>query len=942
MQPITTSVLMKDIFKNSVVRLYKNEFLRISTLLFFFIFAFYSPTLIEGKLPLSASYLNLIYPWATVTQHPRSEAVANIVLSDIYDGQIPSMQAYLTHLKTGEFPFWNPYTNTGAPDGLIFFGLRFSIYQPLVVLFGTMWGTVLYMVLKNYIVGIFFYFYMRYRGHSWQASLSGSLVLMFSAYMVVTAARSVADSIIYVPALLYFTERFVKEQAKKGHFIGIVVSAALAIVSGFPAITLYALILVSLYILYRVFFELEVPRVSQAAHYLVWIYSGFIIAILLVSVTLLPTYEYLKTVNVGYREGRGAARFTIKSAARLLNPNICGNPIHASQWSCDSNYSESATYVGLLPLMVIPLSLLNKKNRKTALFFLVAAVLILLIIFGISDLFRLIARLPLFSINPNTRMVALLPVCFAFMTTIGLDNLKLLGKKLAVFSNFFFLALFFLVDYAFANLPRKGPGTPANIFYFQKQEFFTLFTMVAVWLVITVYFLLRDKRDLLQPTLNLLLLSIFLGFFVFLKGYQGESFPDEFYPQTPAIDYLQKELPDYERVLVIGRQFTPSMPLYYSINTIVGHAFANREFKNNMDLISTDLYATNTTQPIITTSSINLLSPIIDLYRIKYIVTPPFDQPLKNQFYAAQQDYNDQISLNDIESFGQEITPDRDGEILGIHILMSLPNLDAIPAKIKITDSAKRTKIVEGLFQKEPDGNYFYFAFNSMTVQKGQQFTLEIFLDKTALPENSIVRAVNINLYKGGALLVDGKAQAYDLVFFISKTIPEIDQKYRLVHTGDLNIYKNTASGGRKIPVVNKSVYSPLDQCSQVLGTIDPFSQVVVNDKDLVLSGTNTNSTARINTMTGNTITIDTNSEEESSMVVLSDTYFPGWHATIDGKPAEIHRVNCSMRGVLVSAGKHTIKMVYLPLSFQLGFGISIATIAGLLLFYFFGKIKAL
>jgi hypothetical protein len=941
MQQITTSVPYKNIVKNSSLRLSQNEFLKISILLLIFIFAFYSPTLLEGKLPLSASYLNLIYPWATVTQHPRSAAVANNVLSDIYDGQIPSMQAYLTHLKTGEFPFWNPYTNTGAPDGLIFFGLRFSIYQPLVVFFGTMWGTFLYMVVKNYIVGIFFYFYMRYRGHSWQASVSGSLVLMFSAYMVVTASRSVADSIIYIPAILYFTERFVKEQARNRHFIGIVLSVALTIVSGFPAITLYSLILVSLYILFRVFFEIEVPRAAQAAHHLVWIYSGFIIAIFLVSVTLLPTYEYLKTVNVGYREGRGAARFTIISAARLLNPNICGNPIFASRWSCDSNYSESATYVGLLPLMIIPLSILNKKNWKTALFFLIAALLILLIIFGISDLYRLVARLPIFSMNPNTRMAALLPVCFAFMTTIGLDNLKLLGKKVAVFSHFFFLMLFFLVDYAFTNMPRKGIQTADNIFFFQKQEFYTLFILLAVWLVITVYFLLRDKQDLLQPALNLLVLAIFLGFFVFLKGYQGESFPDEFYPQTPAINYLQKELPDYERVLVIGRQFTPSMPLYYSINTIVGHAFANREFKGNMDLISTGLYATNTTQPIITTSSINLLSPIIDLYRIKYIVTPPFDQPLKNQIYAAQQDYNDQISLNKIESFGQEITPDRDGEILGIHVLMSLPNLDSIPAKLKITDSAKRTKIVEGLFKKEPDGNYFYFEFNSLTVQKGQQFTVEIFLDETALPKNSIASAVNINLYKGGALLVDGKPQATsDMVFFIAKTNPEIDQKYSLVHSGDLNIYKNTTSGGRNIPIVNKSVYSPLDQCSQVLGKIDPFSEVVVNEEGLVLSGTNTNSTARIIEMTGNTIKIDTDSAEKGSMVVLSDTFFPGWHATIDGKPTDIHRVNCSMRGVLVSSGKHTIEMVYLPLSFQIGFGISMVTLAGLLLFFFFGKIK--
>jgi hypothetical protein len=45
------------------------------------------------------------------------------------------------------------------------------------------------------------------------------------------------------------------------------------------------------------------------------------------------------------------------------------------------------------------------------------------------------------------------------------------------------------------------------------------------------------------------------------------------------------------------------------------------------------------------------------------------------------------------------------------------------------------------------------------------------------------------------------------------------------------------------------------------------------------------------------------------------------------------------MWGVLVSSEKHTIKMFYLPISFQIDFGISIATIAGLLLFLLKDKV---
>jgi hypothetical protein len=50
-------------------------------------------------------------------------------------------------------------------------------------------------------------------------------------------------------------------------------------------------------------------------------------------------------------------------------------------------------------------------------------------------------------------------------------------------------------------------------------------------------------------------------------------------------------------------------------------------------------------------------------------------------------------------------------------------------------------------------------------------------------------------------------------------------------------------------------------------------------------------------------------------MVIVSDTYFPGWRARVDGKAAEIYEVNAAMRGVLVPAGLHSVTMRYRPAS---------------------------
>ena len=54
-------------------------------------------------------------------------------------------------------------------------------------------------------------------------------------------------------------------------------------------------------------------------------------------------------------------------------------------------------------------------------------------------------------------------------------------------------------------------------------------------------------------------------------------------------------------------------------------------------------------------------------------------------------------------------------------------------------------------------------------------------------------------------------------------------------------------------------------------------------------------------------------------ILFLSDNYYPGWKAEIDGKKAKILRADYTFRAVSVPLGKHTVKFVYDPQSFKLG-----------------------
>jgi hypothetical protein len=66
----------------------------------------------------------------------------------------------------------------------------------------------------------------------------------------------------------------------------------------------------------------------------------------------------------------------------------------------------------------------------------------------------------------------------------------------------------------------------------------------------------------------------------------------------------------------------------------------------------------------------------------------------------------------------------------------------------------------------------------------------------------------------------------------------------------------------------------------------------------------------------------------EDCLLVLSDTYYPGWKAFVDGKETKIYRADYTFRAIPLSAGTHQVEFVYDPLSFKLGVG---ATILGIL-----------
>lgn len=66
---------------------------------------------------------------------------------------------------------------------------------------------------------------------------------------------------------------------------------------------------------------------------------------------------------------------------------------------------------------------------------------------------------------------------------------------------------------------------------------------------------------------------------------------------------------------------------------------------------------------------------------------------------------------------------------------------------------------------------------------------------------------------------------------------------------------------------------------------------------------------------------------DQSCVLVLSDTYYPGWKAWIDGKPAKIYPANYLFRAVFLPAGEHEIVFRFIPFWFYAGLGVTMISV---------------
>jgi len=71
---------------------------------------------------------------------------------------------------------------------------------------------------------------------------------------------------------------------------------------------------------------------------------------------------------------------------------------------------------------------------------------------------------------------------------------------------------------------------------------------------------------------------------------------------------------------------------------------------------------------------------------------------------------------------------------------------------------------------------------------------------------------------------------------------------------------------------------------------------------------------------------------QQAGLLLLSDTYYTGWKARLDGQSASLYRADYVMRAVWVPEGEHLVEFRYVPRMFWIGTGLSLGTLVSLTL----------
>ncbi|NNE09507.1 MAG: YfhO family protein [Gemmatimonadetes bacterium] len=174
-------------------------------------------------------------------------------------------------------------------------------------------------------------------------------------------------------------------------------------------------------------------------------------------------------------------------------------------------------------------------------------------------------------------------------------------------------------------------------------------------------------------------------------------------------------------------------------------------------------------------------------------------------------------------------------------------------------------------------------------------------------------------------------------------TGPDEDLEFPLRHEGPMRVYENERAYPRAYFATEvRNVESPRAAYAYLSHPLTRrFGTTVEKDTVIVPAAPEgEEGSVVLHSDAPEVVAVQTENAREG-MLVLSDTWYPGWRAFVDGEETELYRVSRIFRGVVVPAGEHEVVFRYAPAPFARGRAISLASLGILVLLAVAGGVRA-
>lgn len=181
---------------------------------------------------------------------------------------------------------------------------------------------------------------------------------------------------------------------------------------------------------------------------------------------------------------------------------------------------------------------------------------------------------------------------------------------------------------------------------------------------------------------------------------------------------------------------------------------------------------------------------------------------------------------------------------------------------------------------------------------------------------------------------------------------PRMEGVISMMRKDDRSVYKKVFSEGGTAVYLNRNALPLAFSISNLKGSpdygdikkrlledsFDPAKTAIVSEKDLAETGNAfTKGNVRVVSYKPGKVVLNTDFGGRG-FVILSEQYYSGWKAFIDGKSTSIYQTNGVLKGVVVPEGAREVIFVYRPFKIYASFGISILTLTAIVFFLSKGK----